>query len=189
MDKKLDFSNLLDFSETDLTAPEKVVEGFISDLPSVTNDIISGKIEPYSGHVFSYTEQGIASMAIALGTKGKRVDIQDSLGASGETVNKFECYIYTPVYKYYKYRLFFMRYGVANYPVTLVLEESISRSISPSSSTYIYECENKNELEQLILDIFTSKRVIGVMQEIINIYQSKKDEPQGESEQDEREDE
>lgn len=180
MDNKFDFSNLLDFTETDLTAPDKVIEEYLSELPSVTNNIISGKIEPYNGPIYSYTQKGLSAITAALGNVDKRIDIQDSLGASGETVQKFECYIYTPVYEHYRYRLFFMKYGVAHYPATLVLEESIARSVSLSNSSYIYECDNRSELEQLIEDIFTSKRVINVMQEIIRIHQAKKDEPEEE---------
>lgn len=178
---------MLDFAEVDLTAPDKVIEDFISELPSVTNNIIAGKIEPYSGHIFSHTQKGISNIAAALGQVDRKINIQDSLGAEGEIQKKFECYIYTPAYKHYRYRLFFMRYGVAHYPVTIVLEESISRSVSLSNSSYIYECDNRSELEQLIEDIFTSKRVINVMQEIIRIHQAKKDEPQDEPEEEETE--
>ena len=67
-----------------------------------------------------------------------------------------------------------MKYGIANYPVQFTLEESISRSIQGSS--YIVTCNRRDEVEDLILEILTSKQVLGVMQELIRIYQVKKSE-------------
>lgn len=184
---ELNLSTKLDFSEKDLTAPDIVINSILSDLPNETNDIIYGKIESYNGHIFSYTQKGLSSISFSLGTADKTIDVQDSLGASGETNKTFECYIYTPVYNHYKYRLFFIRYGIAHYPVTIVLEDSISRSISPSNSNYIYKCNDRGELEELVESILTSKRVLNVMQEIITINQAKKDELQEITEDDESE--
>lgn len=177
MSKKLDLSGILDYSESDLTAPDKVVEEIIAQLPENTQNIISGSIVKYEGHVTSYTKTSTrAALAEALGpiTTEKRVDIQDSLGKCGEEDKKFECFLYTAGFTKYKYRMFFMKYGIANYPVQFTLEESISRSIQGSS--YIVTCNRRDEVEDLILKILTSKQVLGVMQELIRIYQVKKSE-------------
>ena len=45
MSKKLNLSGMLDFSEIDLTAPDKVVEEILKQIPEVTNNIVSGQIE------------------------------------------------------------------------------------------------------------------------------------------------
>lgn len=181
MSKKLNLSGMLDFSEVDLTAPDKVVEEILSQLPEDTQNIISGSIVEYGGHVTSYTTTR-TSLAETLGTitTEKRVDIQDSLGKFGEEDKRFECFLYTSGYTKYKYRMFFMRYGIANYPVQFTLEESISRSIQGTNHSYIVICNKRDEVEDLILKILTSKKVLGVMQELIRIYQAKKSEESAE---------
>ena len=69
-----------------------------------------------------------------------------------------------------------MKYGIAHYPVQFTLEESIARSIQGVNSNYIITCNNREEVEELILKILGSKKVIGVMQELIRISQAKKSE-------------
>lgn len=174
---KIDLSGKLDLSEIDLTAPDKVVEEILAQLPEETNKIVLGKITPYKGEIESYTTDSLSgAISAALATRSVEVDIQEDLGESGKASKRFECYIYTPVYEHYKYRVFFMEYGIANYPVKLVIEESVARSIFPESKGYIYICKNKQELERILVAIFTSKKMISVMQEIIWIYQAKKTE-------------
>lgn len=175
MSKNLNFSGMLDFSEIDLTAPNKVVEEILKQIPEATNNIVSGQIDEYTGYVTSYKTTR-TSLAEALGTitTETHVDIQKSLGKSGEEENKFECYLFTSVYEGYKYRMFFMKYGIAHYPVQFTLEESIARSIQGTNSNYIVTCNNRDEVEDLILRILTSEKILGVMQELIRIYQTKK---------------
>ena len=67
-----------------------------------------------------------------------------------------------------------MKYGIANYPVQFTLEESIARSIHTANFNYIVTCNNRGEVEDLIVQILTSNKVLGVMQELIWIYQAKK---------------
>ena len=181
MSKKLNLSGMLDFTEIDLTAPDKVVEEILAQLPEDTQSIIFGSIVAYDGQVTSYTTTR-TSLAEAIGTitTEKRVDIQDSLGKRGEEDKKFECFLYTSGYTKYKYRMFFMKYGIAHYPVQFTLEESIARSIQGTNSNYIVTCNNREEVEELILKILTYKKILGVMQELIRIHQAKKSEEEAE---------
>lgn len=102
-------------------------------------------------------------------------DIQDSLGKIGEEEKKYVCYLYTPCYPKFKYRMFFMKYGIASYPVEFTLEESIARDIRGKNSNYFITCDNREEVEALMINILTSKKVISIMQELIQINQSRKD--------------
>lgn len=126
MSKNLNLSGMLDFSEIDLTAPDKVVEDILKQIPEVTNNIVSGQIDEYNGHVTSYKTTR-TSLAEALGTitTETHVDIQNSLGKQGEEENKFECYLYTSIYEDYKYRMFFMKYGIAHYPSSLLWRKAL----------------------------------------------------------------
>ena len=69
-----------------------------------------------------------------------------------------------------------MKYGIAHYPVQFTLEESIAKDIKGLNSHYIVTCKNREEVEDLIISILNSKKIIGVMQELIYIYQAKRSE-------------
>ena len=174
MDNKFSFGEKLDFNDIDLTEPDKVIEEILSELPRETNGIILGKIQPYSGKIFSYRKSGIPAIIEALDGGDRMVDIQGDLGEIGREIHKFECFLYTPEYDKYKFRVFFIQYDIANYPVDVVLDESVSKSISDSNSGYIYKCNTRDELESLIYQIFNSKRIVSVMQELIRINQAKR---------------
>lgn len=174
MSRKLNLNGKLDFEDIDLTAPDIVIRELLDQLPEETNGVICGKIQIYNGPVTSYTKSGISSLAITLGTVDKEVDIQNELGKIGTETHKYECYLYTPEYEKYRYRMFFIKYNVSNYPVTVVLEESIAKSIPSVNGGYICNCNTRSELEELIVNVLTSKRIVTVMQELIRVNQAKK---------------
>ena len=172
MNKKLDFGGKLDFNDIDLTAPYLVAEELASQIEQETDGIIQGKVAPYSGHVYSYTQSTLAGLSTVLGSVEKRVDIQTTLGKQGEESHKYEFYLCTPSYERYKYRICYLQYGVGNYPVNVVLEQSIANDIySGSNAGYIISCQTRIELEDLIVKVIYSKRVISIMQELIRVNQ------------------
>ena len=174
MEKKLNISEKLDFNDIDLTAPEKVITEILTQVTQETKGIIRGDIVVYSGHVMPYIKANFSSLAAVI-RSDEEVDIQNDLGKIGQETHKFECYLYTPEYDKYKYRVFFVKYDTSNYPVNIILEESVARSISGSNSGYIMTCSTREELEELVYKIFNSKKLISVMQELIRINQSKKE--------------
>ena len=174
MSRKFDFREKLNFDDIDLTAPDKVIEEILSQLPEATNGMVLGTIQTYTGNVFSYTKPSFLGVAEALGTVEKNVNIQEELGQIGQETHKFECFLYTPEYDKYKYRVFFVKYDVASYPVSIILDESVAESISSLNTGYVYRCNTRDELEGLRYQIFESKRMIAIMQELIRINQAKK---------------
>lgn len=176
MSKKLDLGGKLDFNDIDLTAPNLVIEELASQIAQETNGIIKGNVVPYSGHVYSYTQSGLAGLSAVLGTVEKQVDIQTTLGKQGEESHKYEFYLSTPSYPQYKYRICYLQHGIGNYPVNIILEQSIANDIySDSNAGYIIKCHTRTELEDLIVKIIYSKRIISIMQELIRINQVYKD--------------
>lgn len=169
---KLELNGKLNYNEIDSSAPVNVIQEIIAQLPEQTNNIIYGNIKSYGGQL----DSSIANLSKALAKlTSMDVNVQNKLGANEEFNQKYECYIYTPIYKHYKYRVLFVQHGIDNYPVKVYLEESVARSIDPEKEgVFIYLCDNKEKLEQLIADVFTSDKMISVMQEIIRIYQAKK---------------
>ena len=139
MDNMIDYSGKLDFNEIDLTAPDKVVAEILSHLPEATNNYVSGKIEPYDGLIESISNDTFSVLAKSIGQVGQ-YDVQEDLGASGEESKEFECYLYTPIYEHYKFRVFFMQYNLSHYPVKLVIEKSVAQNMS-NSSNYIIKCK------------------------------------------------
>ena len=173
MSEELHISSMLDFSEIDLTAPNKVVEKMLAKLPEETKGMILGRVDEYDGPVVSYDRTSLAATVLKEMQSAKHFDIQNELGKKGEQEEKYECYLCTPNSKNYKYRLFFMKYGLAKYPVQFTLDESIASYIEWLSPNYVVDCNNRKEVEDLIRDIFHSRKIVTVMQELIRIYQSK----------------
>lgn len=179
MSKELDIYKMLDFSEKDLTAPNKVVEQILEQLPENTQGIVLGKISEYSDAVLSTKDDTQAWLKTLSALTSKRnAEIQEKLGKQGEKNQTYECFLYTVGYTEYRYRMFFMQYGLANYPVEIYLEEGIAQSIKNSEISYTVICDERAELENLVMDILTSPKVLGVMQELIRIYQAKKENKQ-----------
>lgn len=188
--EKLDLSSRLNFDSIDLTAPNVVIKEFASQIKQETNGIIIGTVEKYDGPVESYTTTisspsssivGISKMLSSLSPAEKNidVDIQTDLGKIGDKSFKYEFYLSTPSFEQYKYRVCFLEFGIANYPVKVVLEKSIADSISikPNSDCIII-CNNRAELEELVTRMIFSKRIINIMQELIHINQIYKNQNQ-----------
>lgn len=176
MEKVLNLNGKLDFEEIDLTPPDKVIEGILNQLPKETNGIISGKIVAYEGNIFSDRISILSGLQGAFKSVDKLTDVQSSLGEIGGEKHKFECFLYTPEYDKYKYRMFFAEYGIANYPVSIVLEESIAENLQGADFGYVYRCSERRNLEELMVSILRTKRIVQVMQELIRINQVKKKE-------------
>lgn len=174
MNKKINIFEKLDFNDIDLTAPDSIIEDISKQISEQTNGIITGTITPYDGHIFSYTKPGIGGLQSALGIADKTIDIQTTLGVQGDNSQKFEFYLSTPSYPQYKYRICYLKYGVSNYPVTIVLDQNIINEINPDDSNYVLSCGTRSELEDLFIQIIYSQQVLKVMQELIRINQVQK---------------
>ena len=138
-------------------------------LEEATNGFVKGVVREYEGPIESYDQlSAFASIASALGTSVIHKDIQDNLGAIGYQNFKFEFFLTAPKIENYKYRILFFEYGIGMYPVKIVLEQGIADEIfKKENANYIIEYETKNELENVIINILKTKKVIKVMQELI----------------------
>ncbi len=174
MEKKFNLIDKLDLNDIDMTAPEDVIKEILKQLSDETNGIICGNIVAYDGHVMSYKKENFADLIGALKTGEQEIDIQNDLGKFGQETHKLECYLYTPEYDKYKYRVFFVKYDTSNYPVSIILDESIAKSVSGNYTGYIFSCDTRERLEELMYKIFNCKKMVSVMQELIRINQSKK---------------
>lgn len=188
----LDLSSKLEFDNVDITPPNVVANELAEQIKKETNGIIKGTVTSYSKGVFSYRgtglRVGVSDLIPSLtglptplvglhasleSIAEKKANPQNELGKIGEKTQEYEFYLTTPSFEQYKYRICFLQFGIANYPVSVVLEQSIADSINErSDSNYIISCKNRKEFEDLMCRVILSKRVLGVMQELINIDQT-----------------
>lgn len=170
MSNGLNFADKLKFDNIDTVTPDKVILEIIEQLKTITHGLVIGKVEPYDGHIFSYKrESSMLAVARALGTSGEMVDIQNDLGEIGYKSYKYEFYVTSALVDTYKYRVMFIKYGVGNYPVKIVLSQGIANELSYSDNAdFIFEYDNRDEFENFIYNVLNSEKMISVLQELIN---------------------
>ena len=178
MSKLSDIGAKLSFDDVDLTPPIEIIKTLISQLSIETRDIVSGVVEPYSGRIFS-TASTLATLSKTISQISLSNDIQETLGYENTDTYKYVFYLQTPAYEKYKYRVCYLQHGIGQYPVTLVLEQSIADEIfSKINAPYIVQCNSRNEFEDFLVKIVYTKRILSIMQEMIQINQIKKQYPQ-----------
>jgi hypothetical protein len=168
MSNEIKLEEFLSFDDVDRSAPEKVVSEMCDELKSQTRDYIQGVVQPYNGYIESYKKEGISSITMAW-SLDKKVDIQSDLGKVGYEKHKFEFYLSATALPKYIFRLMFFSYGIGGYPVKIVLEQSIADEIfQRDNGNYIIECKSKDDLKSTIIRVLNSKRVVRIVQELIN---------------------
>jgi len=169
MSYNFNFDGILNYDEEQAVSPDAVIAELGNQLEKATNGFIKGVVRQYNGPIESYDEVStFASIASALGTLNAHKDIQDNLGVIGCQDYKFEFFLTAPKIENYKYRILFFEYGIGMYPVKIVLEQGIADEIfKKENANYIIQYATKTELENVILNILKTKKVIKVMQELI----------------------
>lgn len=169
MSHELDIKDKLKFDDIDLISPDVVITEIGNQLEEITKGFVKGVVSNYEGPIESYNSlSGIASIAAALGTLQDH-DIQEDLGEIGYEVFRFEFYLTATMLPNYKFRVMFFEYGLGGYPVKIVLEQGVADEIfKEAHANYIFEKQTKSELENTINNILASKRIIKVVQGLIN---------------------
>ena len=169
MSHDFNLDGLLNYDDDQAVSPDTIISELGKQLEEATNGFVKGVVREYEGPIESYDQlSAFASIASALGTSVIHKDIQDNLGAIGYQNFKFEFFLTAPKIENYKYRILFFEYGIGMYPVKIVLEQGIADEIfKKENANYIIEYETKNELENVIINILKTKKVIKVMQELI----------------------
>ena len=136
--------------------------------PQIAEVVAVGPGKEYDGKIESYDTMGaMAALAASLQTS-MRIDIQDKLGVIEETSFKYEMYLTANQIENYKYRVMFVGYGIAGYPVKVVLEQDIADELNnKEDSGYIYTIDSKTEFEELLVSVFNSKTMQKIIQNLI----------------------
>lgn len=168
MSNEIKLGEFLSFDDIDRSAPEKVVSDICDQLKSQTRNYIQGVVQPYNGNIESYKAETLSSIALAL-SREKDVDVQSSLGKVGYEKHKFEFYLSATTLSKYKFRLMFFSYGIGGYPVKIVLEQGVADEIfQRTNGKYNIECNSKDDLNNTVIQVLNSKRVVKIVQELIN---------------------
>lgn len=155
-----------DFSIEYTKSPDQIVEEICKELSDATNGYVQVNILKYDGAVVSYNRMGIAKAIANMTTL--RVDIQTELGALNEGDLRFEVIITAPYIESFKYRPFFLNYGIGGYPARVIVEQEIVDEIFGEDENYIVKCDTEEEFKNLIINIFNCSKMHDLMQGIIN---------------------
>ena len=181
--EKINLAERLNFNNEDLTAPNLVVKDIAEQIEKQTGGIIVPSVDEYhisseikSSHDSKYRTLDLSPI-LRIDTSQEDIDVQKSLGKFTENDCQYDFYLTTPVFKQYKYRICIIQYNASYYPVKVILEESIAYEINSNGTKgqFVYICKNRSELEELITRAICSDKMIGIMQELINIYNIHKD--------------
>lgn len=159
------------FDLRDTLLPDVVIRGFTNDIENVTNGYVSGDIQKYNGHVYSYTKKvslGVSGLLNNLESHEEEYDIQNDLGAQNTTLNKYEVFLTVKNLENYKYRIMFVSYSSVAYPVRIVLDESIARDLGNQGLETIFNVASMVKLEELCQRIFHSNKLHTIIQSCIN---------------------
>lgn len=168
----LHIKDKLNFDRIDLTQPNEVIEEIASQVTIETNGMVTGCVKPYEGPLVSQGQNAVAGIGAVLRAAMDPGGIQKTLGRQGEEIRSYEFFLNTPVYESYKYRVCYFQFGVAHYPVTVVMEQDVADALTMKrNSAFEFCCENREELEDLISKAIGSHRVIEVIQELIRVNQ------------------
>lgn len=163
-----------DFDATNSITPDMVMRDICNELTELTKGFVVGNVCEYDGNIESYDKlEAMAALATSLqGTM--RVDIQDKLGAIGDVNFKYELYLSSNQIENYKYRILFAAYGIAGYPVKVIVEQDIADELNnKEDSGYIYTVASKEDFDRLLISIFNSKTIQKVVQGLIIATNSK----------------
>ncbi len=167
---KLDYSNKISFEKKGCKTPELLFRQKVREIEAATQNYVIGNIEEYDGEIESYHQlNALATLTQSLRVSTVHKDIQDELGEIGDKSYKFEFYLSSPKLEDYKFRVLFFEYGISGYPLKIVLEQGIADELfQKEDMNYTITIDTEDALNSLIMQILNTKRIIDILQKIID---------------------
>lgn len=161
--------NMINFSVEELDTyigAKEILEAQSNNLKLVTEDLVYGVVREYEGIIESYTSQGILkSVTDVKNLMGERfISVQNNLGELEEHCFTYEFYITSQWTKNYKYRVMFLRHGIARYPLKIVIDQDIADELEVASEM---QFEQEQEFISILERIFQSNKFKEIVQ---NLY-------------------
>lgn len=170
MTDSLNLESKLDFQKEDLTEPLTVVSQIASKVVEETHSYVKCEIKKYDGPTDSYSEtNGIMTMVDLLAASSHIHNIQNDLGEIESTECKYEMFLAASKFPNYKFRILFFTYKIGGYPVDLILEQGVANEFNvDGKGNYRVRVNSADELKQSIILIISTKRIIDIIQALID---------------------
>lgn len=134
-------------------------------LNKMTDGKIIAKIVEYDGPTHSYTVNNAFAQTAKI-FEPKKINIQDNLGEMEDSKFVYELFITSSVMPNYKYRVMFVEYGIALYPVYVTLDEDIAAEIEEQEEII---CETQQEFESKLEKILNSPKLIKIISNLLGL--------------------
>lgn len=141
-------------------------------LADITGKKIIARVTEYEGEYKSHPERVISdsfTKALTMTTRIPGFDVQNVLGEkASEKDNQFvyELYITSEKTPKYKYRAFIMHYGIALYPVRIIMEGEIAEELELNTEI---EVTSESEFLEILGRILGSKRISFVVEKLLSL--------------------
>ncbi|MDO5538266.1 MAG: hypothetical protein Q4F72_12165 [Desulfovibrionaceae bacterium] len=161
----------LDFGDIDLTPPEQVIQAILDQVNREPRGLVEGSLEPYDGLLEEPAPYPPLFSACDVTNKAAAA-ARKALGRCGDETHTFLCSVFTPACSSYRFRVLFVRYGLASWPARLYVEAGVAYSAFANVPRSSIVCRTREELEETMVSIFTSQRMLDEMQYLIRVHQS-----------------
>jgi len=161
----------------DAITPEDIVSAQCRYLEDMTHGSIIARVSSYYGDIPSfYNESGSRDTAMKLKLLYTEIhaEKQDGLRGAPDDGFTFEFFITSVSTPNYKYRVFFIRYGIPFYPVSIILDEAIASELGFEQS---FNCDSQEIFESILSQILGSKKVESVISALLAIAVKSGDHP------------
>lgn len=160
------------FEQGELSSPKKILEQQCAELNKLTNGIIIGRVSEYQGSIRN--NDPLSSMSLSLAkTIVTKTNVQDELGEVNSNIFTYEFFITSKDTPKYKYRAFFMQYGISLYPVRIVLDMDIADEINPvdgdNENNYNLDCDDKENFIGLLSKILNSNKITQIINSLLTL--------------------
>lgn len=158
----------LDLEDVDTVSPISILENTAAEMEGITKGLVKGVVAPYDGPIKSYSiVSPLAALAASVAEASTQThNIQEDLGKIGYNERQYDFCLIAPNLPNYKYRVLFMSIGIGGYPVEVVLQEEIAQELF-NGRKYVITVQNRGEYETILQRVFSSDKMIGVIQELI----------------------
>lgn len=156
------------FERKNRLTPMGILKEQCTKLNEITEGTIIARVIEYEGVV--YSREGTLVPLIGkdfLNVNG--VDIQNSLGDIGAKF-KYEFFISSTNTSNYKYRAFFLVYGLSMYPLDVILDMDIAQEIQEQRSiedSEVFVCQDEEEYVNLLSEILNSEKITNVINSLL----------------------
>lgn len=145
--------------------PKYIIEEQCDELGKLTDGYVIGKIDTYDGPI---ENRGSILAEAMTASFSSGFNVQSELGEISENQFTYEFFISSKYTPKFKYRVFFLNYGIACYPLYIILDETIAKQIGIENKI---QCENESEFTTVLSQILNSKKLQSVINNLYSINQ------------------